>query len=163
MTESDRQATAEQPTVRQPEVSADTTTDRPGSPWYRSGVPAHLGRARTSTVVLSVLFLAIGTLYLNIRPDPPGQAPASDAGTEQPAETTDAPETTTPEETTDPAPTTELEPTTDPEPTTGPTSIPAPTGDPDGTAVPEETADEDSVPTSVPDVPTGTGTAETPG
>ena len=70
MTEPDRKPTAEQPTVQQPEVSADTTTGRRGSSGFRSRIPAHLGRARTSTVVLSLLFLAIGTLYLNIRPDP---------------------------------------------------------------------------------------------
>jgi hypothetical protein len=159
MTEPDRQTTAEQPTVQQPEVSADTSTDRPGSTWSGSGIPSHLGRARTSTVVLAVLFLAIGTLYLNIRPDPPGPT-ATDTGTEQPAETTDVPETTAPEETPEPTP-------TDPAPTTGSTSIPAgtPTGSPDGTTSPEETPDEDAPTTSVPaeETGTGTGTGTAPG
>ena len=81
MTEPER-TTAEQPVVT-PSVSTAPARGR----WHVSRIPAHLGRARTSTVVLSVLFLAIGTLYLNIRPDVPGTTtPAtSDTGTEQPA------------------------------------------------------------------------------
>jgi hypothetical protein len=38
-----------------------------GSRWL-AAIPRHVGRARTSTVVLSLLFLAIGALYLNVRP-----------------------------------------------------------------------------------------------
>jgi cytoskeletal protein RodZ len=42
-----------------------------GSRWLKA-LPRHVGRARTSTVVLAVLFLAIGTLYLNVHPTATG-------------------------------------------------------------------------------------------
>ena len=45
----------------------DASTLRRSSRWL-AAVPRHVGRARTSTVVLSLLFLAIGTLYLNVHP-----------------------------------------------------------------------------------------------
>jgi len=73
-----------EPTEEQPTVSPEAA---PRSPWHVSRIPAHLGRARTSTVVLSVLFLAIFALYLNIRPEPTGAAPAG-TGVSVPAATT---------------------------------------------------------------------------
>jgi outer membrane biosynthesis protein TonB len=134
-----RKETAEQPVVA-PSVSAD-----PGrGPWRLSRIPSHLGRARTSTLVLGLLFLAIGALYLNIRPDPPAtaQTPTSDTGIVQPApppteEPTPAPEPT-------PTPTEEPTETTDDVPTT--TAEPTPTEEPTETTTPEETT-ETSVPT----------------
>jgi hypothetical protein len=98
-----------------------------------SRIPDHLGRARTSTVVLAVLFLAIFALYLNIRPDPTGTTTAGTggsvpAGTSAPAR--EVPATTTPA----PA-TTQDQPTTTAVPTTsgGSTDLPTPTGTPTGT------------------------------
>ncbi len=55
-----------EPTQEQPQVTATVSpAPPPKSRW--DAIPHHLGRARTSTVVLSVLFLAIGALWLNIR------------------------------------------------------------------------------------------------
>ncbi len=54
-------STAEQP--------AATTEAPPAARFWRQKVPARIGRARTSTVVLSVLFLASSALYLGVRPD----------------------------------------------------------------------------------------------
>jgi hypothetical protein len=83
------------------------------SPWHISRIPGHLGRARTSTLVLTVLFVAIFALYLYVKPETPAtvtgvQVPAS---TTAPARTTAAP-TTTPEQTSDQQPTTTEAPTT---------------------------------------------------
>jgi cytoskeletal protein RodZ len=133
-----------EPTQEQPAVTPQVTTAPVGGRWSR--IPHHLGRARTSTVVLGVLFLAIFALYLNIRPETTGtattetgntapvQAPAS---TSEPATpTTPAPETTTEQPTT-----TEAPPTTD---------VPTETTAPEGTT-------ESTVPT-----PFGTSTVPTP-
>jgi hypothetical protein len=109
--------TVEQPVVETPSVSTAPPPSRPHRWW--SSIPSHLGKARTSTVVLAALFLAIGALYLNVRPDP--VQPATSGGTVQttaPARTTAPPSTTAPE-TTAPAPTSEEAPaTTAPELTT---------------------------------------------
>src|SRR5215218_4819751 len=111
MTRPEDDATVEQPVVEAPSVSTAPPPSRPHRWW--SSIPSHLGKARTSTVVLGVLFLAIGALYLNVRPDP--VQPATTGGTVQttaPARTT-APGTTAPETTT-PGPTTEPPTTTAP-------------------------------------------------
>lgn len=144
------------------------TTSPPDPPrWQWGALPSHLGRARTSTVILSVLFLAVFALYLNVRPDAPAtrtspagggsdievplvplpptepttpeptQEPVPTTGPAEPGEETDGPPTTTPSTSTPPGPTT---PTTAP---SGPTrtSEPAvPTGGP--------TEDEPSTPSS---------------
>jgi cytoskeletal protein RodZ len=127
-----------------PDEQPKVTTEPARSGW--SALPRHLGRARTSTVILSVLFLAIGALYLNVRPyqpPPPGegssvQQPAVPT-TATPPPPTEAPTTTVPEESepTEPSPT-EPSPTepspTEPTPTepdeTGPTTsiVPTPPG-----------------------------------
>ena len=115
--------------AEQPQV----TTAPARSGW--AALPRHLGRARTSTVILSVLFLAIGALYLNVRPDPVAPATTGGGGTvEQPvgptttvAPTTEAPATTTETaEPTDPEPTT-TEPTTEAPEETAPTTDDVPT------------------------------------
>jgi len=119
------------------QVSAPSVSTAPAQGPARgrfSRIPSHLGRARTSTVVLAVLFVAIFALYLQIKPAEPGTASTStDTGTEQPAPapapTTTAPETpvepTTSAPETTSVPTTEAEPTTSEEPTD--TSVPAET------------------------------------
>jgi hypothetical protein len=143
-------------TGEQPQVTA--TVSPPEPPRSRWGaIPHHLGRARTSTVILSLLFLSIGTLWLNIRPDPEPTTPASGGGAvvEQPA-TPDTAVPTTPEPTTEPAPTTSEEPTPTPsvEPTTSSPEVPAPTET--GTRFPTTTTTEPSAPfTDTPSTPTG--------
>lgn len=93
-------ATAEQtsgPSVR-------TAPARAGHWW--AAVPRHLGRARTSTIVLAVLWIAIFVLYIYVRPDTSSgaattgnQAPVAPA-THAPAPTTTHPASTTPTSTT---------------------------------------------------------------
>jgi hypothetical protein len=53
-------STAEQP--------AATTEVAPPVRFWRQKVPAHIGRARTSTLVLAMLFVAFFSLYLLVRP-----------------------------------------------------------------------------------------------
>jgi hypothetical protein len=107
-------------TGEQPAVKPTVTTAPARSRW--SKLPAHLGRARTSTVILSVLFLAIGALYLTVRPETTTTTTTTtttEIGDQQPATTT-APAAPTTAETTTPAPetTTESESATTEEPTT---------------------------------------------
>ena len=141
------------PTADQPQVTA--TVSPPVPPRSRWGaIPHHLGRARTSTVVLSLLFLGIGTLWLNIRPDPENPAPASGGGTvvDQPA-TTDPAVPTTPTPTTETVPTPSDVPTTTSEVTTTTSETTAPTGT--GSGVPTTTTEP---PAPLPDAtstPTG--------
>jgi hypothetical protein len=126
-----------EPTAEQPAVSPSVSTDPARSRWHFSRIPSHLGRARTSTVVLAILFLAIGTLYLNIRPETPVTATTSNTGTvpEQPARaTTSAPRATTTRPTTSASGTTTRAPAT----STGRT---AETSGPVETTRPEETTD----------------------
>jgi hypothetical protein len=142
-----------EPTAEQPQVTAMVSpATPPRSRW--GAIPHHLGRARTSTVILSLLFLAIGTLWLNIRPDPePPAAPASGSGAvvEQPA-TTDPAVPTTPAPTTEPVPTTSEEPTPTPTEETPTTARPTDTTTPEGTTTstpPARTATTPA-PTAVP-------------
>ena len=71
--------------------------------WW-SSVPRHLGRARTSTIVLALLWAAIFVLYVYVRPDPAVTAGSTtgNPGVQQPAPTRTAPRTTTPQSTTTP-------------------------------------------------------------
>lgn len=133
-----------------------------GSRWQWGKIPHHLGRARTSTVVLSLLFLAIGTLYLNVRPDqdPAGTTPAGGSSeVEAPAQPAEpsapaAPGTSTePEPTSGPEETSEA-PTTGRTPgTSGPTTTP--TQPTTGSRTPTGTS-EPTTGTTAPDEPTGT-------
>jgi hypothetical protein len=137
-----------EPTAEQPQVTATVSpAPPPRSRW--GAIPHHLGRARTSTVVLSLLFLGIGTLWLNIRPDPVVPASGGAAVVEQPA-------TTPPAEPTTPAPTTETTPPTSeatPTPTPTPTTeAPTPTSTTSDSTTPEETTTD--VPTPTTEVPT---------
>jgi hypothetical protein len=147
MTRPDDDRTVEQPVVETPSVSTAPPPSRPHRWW--SSIPSHLGRARTSTVVMAALFLAIGALYFNVRPDPVQPATTGDTvQTTPPARTTapptttapgtTAPETTTPEEVPTTTATDELPTTTEPPPveTTEPTIEPTPTEEPTDTVGP---------------------------
>jgi hypothetical protein len=102
----------------------DTGTRSPTpSVWHISRIPGHLGRARTSTVVLAVLFVAIFALYLYIRPDTPGPVPTTGTGNQVPVATT-APAQRTAAPTTTAEPTQEQPSTTD---TATPTDVPTDT------------------------------------
>jgi hypothetical protein len=131
------------PAQERPAVTPEVTTAPAGSGWSR--IPDHLGRARTSTVVLGVLFLAIGTLYLNIRPDTTSTA-TTGTSTEAPVQTTEPVPTTT--ATTTPEPTQESQPTSTEQ---TPTSSSPPV-----TTAPEETA------TSTVPLPSSTSTSTLP-
>ena len=106
------------------ELSVSTAPPAAPRRWW-TAVPHHLGRARTSTVVLTLLFIGLYALYLNVRPpDPPAGAPSGSTvqtsapaatgpaePTETSAPTTTAPTTTaTTEATTPPSPTEESGP-----------------------------------------------------
>lgn len=141
-----------EPTVSTAPTSG-TAAEPPTSRWWNWGaVPDHLGRARTSTVILSVLFLAVFALYLNVRPDvTTGGTPSGggSGGVEAPADPTVPPE---------PEPTEEPTPTTDPEETATPTTGSTPTTSSPRTTEP---GTEPTTPTgtSEPAEPTG-GTSE---
>ncbi|MGY1682117.1 hypothetical protein [Geodermatophilus sp. SYSU D01176] len=139
-----------------PQVTVSTAPPAAPRRWW-SSVPHHLGRARTSTVVLALLFVGLYALYLNVRPPDPTAVttPAQESTVQTPAPS-DPPllPTGTPEPT-----------TTAPAPTTTPgTSAPTPTPPAETTGeVPAEstaptTADEGTtapVPTTA--APTATG------
>jgi cytoskeletal protein RodZ len=157
---SDPSATGEQPAEQQ--VAAPTVSTAPapgGARGLFSRIPGHLGRARTSTVVLAVLFVGIYALYLNVKPPAVGDASTSTPETSTtepaptPAPTTTAPETSAEPTTSAPPPTTSA-PTTAPEPTT--------TEEPTGTSVPEETAQPTLPTTSVPQTRGSTPTLQSP-
>ena len=131
-----------EPTQEQPQVTATVSPAAPPkSRW--DAIPHHLGRARTSTVILSVLFLGIGALWLNIRPDPdpPPVTPVVPQSVVPPP-TTGAP---SPEPTDDQAPTTSAEPE--------PTSTAPTTTAPEGTT-PAEAGTRFQTPTSATPPPT---------
>jgi hypothetical protein len=116
---------------------------------HRRRIPSHLGPARTSTVVLSVLFLGIFALYLNVKPDA-REAANTDGGTvvDQPV---------TPPPTVEPTPTETPEPTVEPGETAREESPPAdgtrtPTRTP--TTTPETTGAPMTPRTSTPSLPT---------
>jgi len=134
------------------QMAAPSVSTAPARPGPFSRIPSHLGRARTSTVVLGLLFVSIFALYLTIKPADPGTAAGTtETGTEQPAPVP-APATTAPE--------TPAEPTTEPETTSAPTSTSGTTTEeePSDTTVPEET----SAPTTSTTTPTPTSREATP-
>jgi hypothetical protein len=96
----------------QPAPEPRVSTAPPRSRWR--SMPTHVGPARTSTVILAVLWLALGALYLNVRPPTPATAAATTGGTsvEAPARpTTTAPRTSSARPSTS-TPTTRTEQTT---------------------------------------------------
>ena len=113
----------------EPTRQLSVSTAPPPAPrrWW-SAVPRHLGRARTSTVVLALLFIGLYTLYLNVRPPDPavGTVPVPESTVQTPARTTPV------------EPTGSAEPTTT-APTTPVTPPPSPT-----TALPEGTGGEET-------------------
>ncbi len=155
--------------VTAPTVSTAPTSGTPGPPgarwWHWDALPHHLGRARTSTVILSVLFVAVFTLYLSVRPDsqPAGTSPAGGGSdVEVPVVPVLPGGPTAPRTTEEPAPTTGADRSEDPDeetgtPTTGsedtssgPTSTGA-TTDPTGTSEPaQETPGTPEATTSAP-------------
>ena len=112
------------PGEEQPRTTPSTTpsvsTAPPRSRWRFGAVPAHLGRARTSTLVLLVLFAAVFVLWVYVRPETTGTATTGGTGTVNepvvPAPTTSSP-----------VPTTEAPATTTAPPTSGTTSEPSET------------------------------------
>jgi hypothetical protein len=154
-------------TVEQPAVEPTVSTAPPPSSRVRrwwSSIPSHLGPARTSTVVLAVLFLALGSLYLTVRPDPaattstPVRTTATTPAAPSAPPATTAPTTTTP---TEPVPTTTEEDTPSPteEPTTtDPTEIPTeeiPTEEPTEPVLPTTPAPTTAPPTATTSSPIG--------
>ncbi|MDT0274593.1 hypothetical protein [Blastococcus goldschmidtiae] len=147
-------AQGDEPTVSTAPTSG-TAAAPPDSRWWNWGsVPDHLGRARTSTVILSVLFLAIFTLYLNVRPpDEADTAPRRPADGGSDVEAPVVPGLPT-ESTEEPAPTEEPSPTTEPGTTRTPTTSPSTTSP--GTSPAEPTGEPDEpTETSEPAEPTG--------
>jgi cytoskeletal protein RodZ len=145
----DEHPTRELPTAR-PSVR---TAPPSGMRRFWAAVPHHLGRARTSTVVLTILFLAVGTLYLYVRP------PVTGVGTiQQPAGSTEpAPEPTEPVEPTQAPETTEPTGTTAPTPTPSRSTPPTTSAprDTDATTPQTTTGDEETA-ESTPDEPATT-------
>ena len=139
----------------QTEIAAapSVTTAPPRARWRFANVPSRLGRARTSTVVLAVLFVAVFALWVYVRPEtvatPAGttsdvNGPVAPASTSSvPTTTSEAPATTEPT-TTAPSETTESSTPTD-ETTTGATtttprtSSPTPTRSVTSVSVPSAT------------------------
>src|SRR3954469_488306 len=94
----------EQPQTEVP-ATPSVTTAPPRARWRFANVPSRLGRARTSTVVLAVLFVAVFVLWVYVRPPTVatpagttsgGTGPAAPPATSAPASptTTQAPPTT---------------------------------------------------------------------
>jgi outer membrane biosynthesis protein TonB len=138
------------------------TDDRPAEPTVstapvdpppprRLRVPGHIGRARTSTVLLALAFLAIGLLYLFVRPDPVDAG----GGDADPASTTAR--TTSGQRSATTAPPEETTPATPSSPVTTPTTTPPTTttpGEPTGGTTPTPTEDAEPTTPDEPAVPT---------
>ncbi len=152
------------PTVSTAPTSGETPPVEPRW-WHRSALPDHLGRARTSTVVLSVLFVAVFALYLNVRPDvrTPGTSPAGGSSDVQELENTPAPtEPTTPEPTEVPGPTTDPDETVPSEETGAPATSTGPTTPSTGSSAPPETS-EPTQTTAGTTAPSPSAPSSTPG
>ncbi len=142
----------------EPTRQVSVSTAPPPAPrrWW-SAVPHHLGRARTSTVVLALLFVGVYTLYLHVRPPDPAVAPAQESTVQTPARPAPADPAETTEPTT-PAPTTTDPTSTPPAVTTG-EEAPAESAEPAPTTAGDETTTQ-APPTTAPTapaVPTATG------
>jgi hypothetical protein len=152
--------------VQTPSVSTAPTGGEtaPAGPrwWHWGAVPHHLGRARTSTVVLSLLFLAVFALYLNVKPDveTAGTTPAGgSSGVEAPVNPLVPAEPAAPETTEEPAPTTEPEETEEGTgtPTTGRSSSPSSSA-PTSTTSPSSEPAESTAPSDAATATTDPGT-----
>ena len=100
----------EQP-LAEPASGPTVSTAPPRSRWSWPRVPAHVGPARTSTLILALLFVGVFALYLVVRPESATVATTGTSGGAQPTQvqqqplptaTTTAPRTTP---TTTPTPT----------------------------------------------------------
>lgn len=148
----------DEPTRELPAVTPSVSTAPPQSRWHWSAIPSHLGRARTSTVVLALLFLAVGALYLNVKPPTGTTTTGNETGVQQPV----APATVAPTRTVQPT-TTETATETTSEETTTSRSTPSTSGTSGKTTTPRPTgssATNSPARTSVPSLPT-TGGAPT--
>jgi hypothetical protein len=149
-----------EPTSEQPAVVPTLSTAPSASRWRWSDIPSHVGPARTSTVVMAVLFVAIFALYLNVRPplSPAVPTPAETESEQSVVPTTEAPAPpteTTPTETTTPE-------TTTPEEVTTPSAEPTPTEEVPDTSAPEEPPAPITTPPSSPSTPTSSPTTVSP-
>ncbi|MGY2076434.1 hypothetical protein [Blastococcus sp. SYSU DS0828] len=149
---SDEPVVSTAPAAAAADAGAPTgTTAAPRHRWW-SAVPKHLGRARTSTVVLAVLFVSVFALYLNVKPPAPGEPDTRGQVTEQTEQAEETEPATTEEteppttEETEPAPTTTSRPSTpttgSPSPTTEPTTTAPETTGPEPTGDTGDTGDE---------------------
>ena len=134
-----------EPRAEQPQVTATVSPAAPRSRW--GAIPHHLGRARTSTVVLSLLFLAIGALWINIRPEPDPVPAGTGSVVEQPVVPV-VPVPTTEAPTSEPAPTTAPELTPTSEAPTPSSDVPTPTET--GTRFPTTTSEPPEPPAPPP-------------
>ena len=131
-----------QQTVEQPAISVAPATRRARN-WHRR-IPARIGKARTSTVVIGSLFVLLFALHAAVAPDPVEYTDIVDANTGQ---TVRVPTTLVPPAPTTAAPTTSSQPT-DPATTTAPrTTAPRTTAsetpeDDEETTAPETTEEE---------------------
>ena len=127
------------------------TTAPPRARWRFGRVPARLGRARTSTVALAVVWLLVALLWLDVRPPSAQIAPTGDTSTGT---------VSTP--TTAPARTSSSAPTTAPSssaPSSGTTTAPSPAT---STAPATRTAGTSASATSAAPTRTSPGTQGTP-
>jgi hypothetical protein len=172
-----------QPTVEQPSVTTSPATRRSYT-WHRR-IPARIGRARSSTLVIGALFVLLGGLNALLPTRDTGTTPVvlpsgqtvsvpnsaipSEARPTAPAPATREPASptpATPTETSAPPTTTEQTSAPPTRSSAAPTSTPSATRTtttstrpPSTSAVPTATADEDEVTparTAVPTAPTGT-------
>jgi hypothetical protein len=179
-----------QPTVEQPSVTTSPATRRSYT-WHRR-IPARIGRARSSTLVIGALFVLLGGLNALLPTRDTGMTPvvlpsgqtvsvpnSAIPSEARPTSTAPAPATREPASPTPAAPTeTSAPPTSTDEETSAPPtrSSAAPTSTPSATrtttstrapstsAVPTATADEDEVTPARTAVPTAlTGTADPTG
>jgi hypothetical protein len=148
------------PQEQQPAQPAPAPTVSTVPPASRRRIPAHLGPARTSTVILAVLWLALGALYLNVRPESPETASrSSTVQTTDPARTATAPPAPTTAPATTTTATTTGTATTTAETTTAETttSTPAITGTSEPTASEPTTTPPPTTAVPLPPTTTPTG------
>jgi outer membrane biosynthesis protein TonB len=120
---------------------APTTDAPPPVHFWRQKVPAHIGRARTSTLVLGLLFVAFFGLYLVVRP-PAVEYTTVETTSGQTVRVPVSELGPTPEPTEPEAPTSQVPETTAPEDPTSETTAP-PTTAPRSSAPAEETGEEE--------------------
>jgi hypothetical protein len=145
----------------EPTGQVSVSTAPPPAPrrWW-SAVPHHLGRARTSTVVLALLFVGVYTLYIHVRPPDAAVVPAQESTVQTPATTAPAePAGTAEPTTTAPTTPTTADPTSTPPAGTTGEEAPAGSGEPAPTTAGDEPTTQ-APPTATPTataVPTATG------